>query len=106
MMKNIRIALSPLAYNDRNVKPGCCRHCACGKFSDVQQELEEFQEGSRDLETELEAQLTQAEAKNKELAAANSQLKVECERLQELFGSGFDTLDKDVLRCLLGLKSV
>ncbi|GFX45045.1 hypothetical protein TNCV_3430941 [Trichonephila clavipes] len=52
------------------------------RFSDVQQELEEFQEGSRDLETELEAQLTQAEAKNKELAAANSQLKVECERLQ------------------------
>ncbi|GFT97076.1 hypothetical protein NPIL_146541 [Nephila pilipes] len=52
------------------------------RFSDVQQELEEFQEGSRDLETELETQLTQAEAKNKELVAANSQLKVECERLQ------------------------
>ncbi|CAL1281347.1 unnamed protein product [Larinioides sclopetarius] len=52
------------------------------KFSDVQQELEEFQEGSRDLETELEAQLTQAEAKNKELTSANSQLKAECERLQ------------------------
>ncbi|GIX83163.1 nuclear distribution protein nudE-like 1-B, partial [Caerostris darwini] len=51
-------------------------------FSDVQQELEEFQEGSRDLESELEVQLTQAETKNKELAAANKQLKGECDRLQ------------------------
>ena len=52
------------------------------RLSETQQELEEFQEGSRDLETELEAQLEQAEAKNKELAAANQQLKQECERLQ------------------------
>lgn len=52
------------------------------RLSETQQELEEFQEGSRDLETELEAQLEQVEAKNKELQATNQQLKIECERLQ------------------------
>lgn len=57
------------------------------RLSETQQELEEFQEGSRDLETELEAQLEQAEAKNKELSAANQQLKLECERLQAKLNS-------------------
>ncbi|XP_054706123.1 nuclear distribution protein nudE homolog 1-like [Uloborus diversus] len=52
------------------------------RLSDSQQELEEFQEGSRDLEAELEAQLEQVEAKNKELVSCNNQLKLECERLQ------------------------
>lgn len=55
------------------------------RLSETQQELEEFQEGSRDLETELETQLEQAESKNKELSTANQQLKLECERLQVLF---------------------
>lgn len=57
------------------------------RLSETQQELEEFQEGSRDLETELETQLEQAETKNKELLAANQQLKLECERLQAKLNS-------------------
>ncbi|KAG8180180.1 hypothetical protein JTE90_017696 [Oedothorax gibbosus] len=52
------------------------------KFSEAQAELDEFQEGSRDLESELETQLTQAEARNRELAAANAQLQADCDRLQ------------------------
>ncbi|XP_035213885.1 nuclear distribution protein nudE homolog 1-like isoform X2 [Stegodyphus dumicola] len=57
------------------------------KFTETQQELEEYQEGSRDLETELEIQLEQAETRNKELLSSNQQLKLECERLQAKLNS-------------------
>ena len=39
---------------------------------DAKEELDEFQEGSRELEAELEAQLEQAEIKTKELKAISN----------------------------------
>uniref|UniRef100_A0A8D2CSK9 Nuclear distribution protein nudE-like 1 n=1 Tax=Sciurus vulgaris TaxID=55149 RepID=A0A8D2CSK9_SCIVU len=45
--------------------------------------LVEFQEGSRELEAELEAQLVQAEQRNRDLQADNQRLKYEVEALKE-----------------------
>ena len=43
----------------------------------------EFQEGSRELEAELEAQLEQAEMKTKELKAMSNRLQMENEQLRD-----------------------
>ena len=48
----------------------------------MKDELEEFQEGSRDLEAELEAQLEQAESRAKDLAIAKAKLEQENEVLK------------------------
>lgn len=48
----------------------------------LKDELEEFQEGSRDLEAELEAQLEQAETRAKDLAVAKTKLEQENEVLK------------------------
>ncbi|XP_076366045.1 nuclear distribution protein nudE-like 1 isoform X3 [Tachypleus tridentatus] len=53
------------------------------KWKDSQMELQEFQEGSRELEGELEAQLAQAEKTNKDLRSVNTRLQIERESLQE-----------------------
>ncbi|XP_013778682.1 nuclear distribution protein nudE-like 1 [Limulus polyphemus] len=53
------------------------------KWKDSQVELQEFQEGSRELESELEAQLVQAEKANKDLRSVNTRLQLERESLQE-----------------------
>lgn len=53
------------------------------KWKDSQVELQEFQDGSRELEAELEAQLEQAEKANKDLRTVNTRLQVDCESLQE-----------------------
>ncbi|KAM4535255.1 nuclear distribution protein nudE-like 1-B isoform 1-T1 [Fundulus diaphanus] len=50
---------------------------------DAQEELQEFQEGSRELEAELEAQLSQAENRLRDLQAENSRLKNELSNLKE-----------------------
>lgn len=50
---------------------------------DAQEELLEFQEGSRELEAELEAQLGQAEHRIKDLQSENNRLKNETENLKE-----------------------
>ncbi|XP_076122638.1 nuclear distribution protein nudE-like 1-B [Alosa pseudoharengus] len=50
---------------------------------DAQEELQEFQEGSRELEAELEAQLGQAEHRIRDLQAENQRLKNEVESLKE-----------------------
>ena len=57
---------------------------ACLPFSlcEVREELEEFQVSSHELEEELEAQLEQAEAKGKELTAANYRLQVNVQALR------------------------
>ncbi|XP_007886644.1 nuclear distribution protein nudE-like 1 isoform X2 [Callorhinchus milii] len=52
-------------------------------FQEAREELEEFQEGSRELEAELEAQLEQAEHRNRDLVADNQRLKLELEALKE-----------------------
>ncbi|KAF3846272.1 hypothetical protein F7725_003350, partial [Dissostichus mawsoni] len=50
---------------------------------DAQEELQEFQEGSRELEAELEAQLSQAEYRLRDLQIENERLKNEVVNLKE-----------------------
>uniref|UniRef100_A0A3Q3WC45 NUDE domain-containing protein n=1 Tax=Mola mola TaxID=94237 RepID=A0A3Q3WC45_MOLML len=50
---------------------------------DAQEELQEFQEGSRELEAELEAQLCQAEHRLRDLQSENERLKNEMANLKE-----------------------
>ena len=45
--------------------------------------MDEFQEGSRELEHELETQLEQAEMKNKDLKALTNRLQLENEQLRD-----------------------
>ncbi|KAJ8246261.1 hypothetical protein GJAV_G00265590 [Gymnothorax javanicus] len=52
-------------------------------YQDAHDELLEFQEGSRELEAELEAQLGQAEGRIRDLQAENQRLKTEVENLKE-----------------------
>ncbi|TNN03337.1 hypothetical protein fugu_000366 [Takifugu bimaculatus] len=52
-------------------------------FQEAQEELLEFQEGSRELEAELEAQLSQAEHRTKDLQSENQRLKNEVETLKD-----------------------
>lgn len=49
---------------------------------DAQEELQEFQEGSRELEAELEAQLCQAEHRLRDLQTENERLKNEVANLK------------------------
>ena len=51
-------------------------------MEEAREELDEFQLSSRELEAELEAQLEQAEGKNKELLSANGRLTMEVEMLR------------------------
>uniref|UniRef100_UPI0037E72071 nuclear distribution protein nudE-like 1-B isoform X2 n=1 Tax=Semicossyphus pulcher TaxID=241346 RepID=UPI0037E72071 len=50
---------------------------------DAQEELQEFQEGSRELEAELEAQLGQAEHRLRDLQSENERLKNEMSNLKD-----------------------
>lgn len=54
--------------------------CVC-VFSakETQEELQEFQQMSRDYEVELEMELKQCEARNRELLSANNCLRMELE---------------------------
>lgn len=61
--------------------------CPCS-FQEAREELAEFQEGSRELEAELEAQLVQAEQRNRDLQADNQRLKYEVETLKVGFLCG------------------
>ena len=51
-------------------------------LEEAREELDEFQMSSRELEAELEAQLEQAEVKNKELLSGNGRLTMEVEMLR------------------------
>lgn len=57
--------------------------CSC---QEAQEELLEFQEGSRELEAELEAQLGQAEHRMKDLQSENYRLKNEVDTLKVTAG--------------------
>ncbi|MEQ2305266.1 hypothetical protein AMECASPLE_036043 [Ameca splendens] len=46
---------------------------------EAQEELQEFQQMSRDYEVELETELKQCEARNRELLASNNRLRMELE---------------------------
>ncbi|XP_075702299.1 nuclear distribution protein nudE-like 1 isoform X2 [Rhinoderma darwinii] len=52
-------------------------------YQEARDELVEFQEGSRELEAELETQLVQAEQRSRDLLADNQRLKYEVESLKE-----------------------
>lgn len=60
--------------------------CVCHSCEEAQEELLEFQEGSRELEAELEAQLGQAEHRTKDLQSENNRLKNEVETLKVTAG--------------------
>ncbi|XP_062444816.1 nuclear distribution protein nudE homolog 1 isoform X2 [Rhea pennata] len=49
----------------------------------TQEELREFQEGSREYEAELEAQLQQTESRNRDLLSENNRLRMELESVKE-----------------------
>ncbi|XP_070684396.1 nuclear distribution protein nudE homolog 1-A-like [Pempheris klunzingeri] len=55
------------------------------RADDAQEELQEFQQMSRDYEAELEAELKQCEGRNKELLLDNNRLRVELESIKEKF---------------------
>uniref|UniRef100_A0A673FSZ8 NUDE domain-containing protein n=1 Tax=Sinocyclocheilus rhinocerous TaxID=307959 RepID=A0A673FSZ8_9TELE len=59
----------------------CLHICS---YRDAQEELQEFQEGSRELEAELEAQLGQAEHRIRDLQSENQRLKSEVDTLKVL----------------------
>ncbi|XP_029996262.1 nuclear distribution protein nudE homolog 1-like isoform X2 [Sphaeramia orbicularis] len=52
---------------------------------EAQEELQEFQQMSRDYESELETELKQCEARNRELLAANNRLRMELENYKEKY---------------------
>ncbi|XP_066432324.1 nuclear distribution protein nudE homolog 1 [Eleutherodactylus coqui] len=52
---------------------------------DAQEELNEFQEASREYEAELEAQLHQTESRNRDLLTQNNKLRMELESLREKY---------------------
>ncbi|XP_026210060.1 nuclear distribution protein nudE homolog 1 [Anabas testudineus] len=52
---------------------------------EAQEELEEFQQMSRDYEVELETELKQCEARNRELLAANNCLRMQLENYKEKY---------------------
>lgn len=56
--------------------------CFPHSCQDAQEELQEFQEGSRELEAELEAQLCQAEHRLRDLQSENERLKNEISNLK------------------------
>ncbi|XP_077426109.1 nuclear distribution protein nudE homolog 1-like isoform X2 [Vanacampus margaritifer] len=57
------------------------------RADEAQEELQEFQQMSRDYEAELETELKHCEARNKELLQDNNRLRVELENIKEKFES-------------------
>ncbi|KAM4716750.1 nuclear distribution protein nudE homolog 1-like [Anableps anableps] len=53
--------------------------------AEAQEELQEFQQMSRDYEVELETELKQCEARNRELLAANNRLRMELENYKDKY---------------------
>ncbi|XP_047427576.1 nuclear distribution protein nudE homolog 1-B-like [Mugil cephalus] len=54
---------------------------------EAQEELQEFQQMSRDYEVELETELKQCEARNRELLASNNRLRMELENYKDKYES-------------------
>ncbi|XP_051062648.1 nuclear distribution protein nudE homolog 1 isoform X1 [Phodopus roborovskii] len=55
------------------------------RAENTQEELREFQEGSREYEAELETQLQQIETRNRDLLSENNRLRMELETVKEKF---------------------
>lgn len=56
------------------------------RADEAQDELQEFQQMSRDYEAELETELKQCEARNRELLATNNRLRTELESFKVRLG--------------------
>jgi t-SNARE complex subunit (syntaxin) len=54
-------------------------------LQETREELDEFQEGSRELEAELETQLEQAETRQRELLSIKTRLETDNENLKVQF---------------------
>uniref|UniRef100_A0A3Q3XDQ7 NUDE domain-containing protein n=1 Tax=Mola mola TaxID=94237 RepID=A0A3Q3XDQ7_MOLML len=54
-------------------------------YEEAQEELQEFQQMSRDYEVELETELKQCEVRNRELLSANNRLRMELESYKEKY---------------------
>lgn len=63
-----------------------CSLLSAHSCQEAQEELLEFQEGSRELEAELETQLGQAEHRMKDLQSENQRLKNEVEHFKVTSG--------------------
>ncbi|KAM8933575.1 nuclear distribution protein nudE homolog 1 [Pelodytes ibericus] len=59
------------------------KHRKCS--DDIKEELQEFQEASREYEAELEAQLQQTEGRNRDLISENNRLRMELESIKEKY---------------------
>ncbi|KAG9264019.1 hypothetical protein AMEX_G22198 [Astyanax mexicanus] len=55
------------------------------RADEVQEELQEFQQMSRDYEVELETELKQCEARNRDLLTSNNRLRMELENYKEKY---------------------
>lgn len=58
------------------------KHCFVVRADEAQEELQEFQQMSRDYEAELEIELKQCEGRNKELLLDNNRLRMELESIK------------------------
>lgn len=78
--------------------------CVCVFYSaqEAQEELQEFQQMSRDYESELESELKQCEARNRELLSANNRLRMELENYKVRSGSSLS----DSTSCVQTLQSL
>lgn len=62
-------------------------HVRARSAEEAREELQEFQQMSRDYEVELETELKQCEGQNRELLSANNRLKMELENYKVKTGS-------------------
>lgn len=58
------------------------KRCFVIRAEEAQEELQEFQQMSRDYEAELETELKQCEGRNKELLLGNNRLRMELENIK------------------------
>ena len=68
-------------------------------FQEAQEELLEFQEGSRELEAELEAQLQQAEHRLRDLLSENQRFKNDLDSLKVTRRAGEGSQVQEVSLC-------
>lgn len=68
------------------------------RAENTQEELREFQEGSREYEAELETQLQQIETRNRDLLSENNRLRMELEtiKVRRVMHTGRDRYQRDV----------
>ncbi|XP_029431878.1 nuclear distribution protein nudE homolog 1 isoform X2 [Rhinatrema bivittatum] len=82
-MEDCRRNFSSVEEENSHWKELAMKYKQCAE--DAQEELREFQEGSREYEAELEAQLQQTENRNRDLLMENNRLRMELESIKEKF---------------------